>query len=186
MLYRYILSVAALALVWIANGKWLGEAVRQRVTSEIYMHLGLGLFFTLLVAEGILDPLGALQLSVLWVRVTGYALYLPAAYLVLASHQALKKVNPEAADLTATTVFVDTGVYELVRQPMTLGMFLWTIGLMLVFQSAFSVILGIPSLLCFWMSATKESGYNISKFGDAYEAYMKRVPMWNPLKRLRP
>ena len=46
-------------------------------------------------------------------------------------------------------------------------------------------MLGIVCILCFWLASKREDDYNIEKFGDSYEEYMKRVPMWNFFKRLK-
>ncbi|NQS89019.1 isoprenylcysteine carboxylmethyltransferase family protein [Patescibacteria group bacterium] len=100
-------------------------------------------------------------------------------------HALKSKGKPKTADSFDSTTFVDTGVYGIVRQPMTLGMAIWSIALMLVFQSILAVLLGIVSLFCFWISAKKESEYNIKKFGDSYKEYMKKVSMWNFFKRLK-
>ena len=110
------------------------------------------------------------HLGISWLGLIGWILYIPSAYLVIASMHALKhKGKPETADPTATTTFIDIGVYSVVRQPMTLGMAIWSVALILVFQSILAVILGIVSLFCFWMSARKEAEYNIRKFGDKYK-----------------
>jgi len=125
-------------------------------------------------------------LDIFWVQVIGLVLYIPSAYLVAASMHTLKyKGRPRTADPTATTTFIDTGLYGIVRQPMTLGVAIWCIAFMLAFQSILAVILGIVSLLCFWMSARRETEYNMKKFGDEYKEYMKKVPMWNFFKGLR-
>lgn len=68
---------------------------------------------------------------------------------------------------------------------MTLGMAIWSIALILVFQSVLSIILGASSIVCFWLLARKEAEYNIGKFGDNYREYMKKVPMWNIIRGLR-
>ena len=52
----------------------------------------------------------------------------------------------------------------------------------MVFQSILSIILCVPSTLCFWLAARKDAANNIKKFGADYEEYMKKVPMWNILK----
>jgi protein-S-isoprenylcysteine O-methyltransferase Ste14 len=96
-----------------------------------------------------------------------------------------QKGKLKSADFTATNTFIDSGIYNFLRQPMTLGAAIWSIALVLVFQSILAVILGLVSLFCFWMSAKKESEYNIRKFGDTYKEYMKNVPMWNILKGMR-
>ncbi|MCK4398444.1 MAG: isoprenylcysteine carboxylmethyltransferase family protein [Methanophagales archaeon] len=186
-MYRYILCVGICAVIWIVNGRWIIQAVREHVTSEIYMHIGLGIFFTLLTLELALGTFKFWrQLDILWLTVVGLLLYIPSAYLVIASMHALKhKGKPKTADFTATTAFIDAGIYSLVRQPMTLGMAIWSIALILDFQSVLAVILGVVSVFCFWMSARKESEYDIRKFGNTYKDYMKKVPMWNILKGLR-
>ena len=182
-MYRYILCVGICVFVWIVNVRWIIQAVRKRVTSEIYIHTGLGIFFTLLI-------LGMFKLwtqfDILWLQVIGFILYVPSGILVFGSMFELKhKGKPDTADPTSTTTFVNTGVYRIVRQPMTLGMAIWSIALILVFQSILSIILGILSFFCFWMSARKEIEYNTRKFGNEYREYMKKVPMWNIFKRLR-
>jgi len=126
------------------------------------------------------------QFDILWLQIIGLILYVPSGILVFGSMFKLKhKGKPDTADPTSTTTFVDTGVYRIVRQPMTLGMAIWSIALILVFQSILSIILGVLSFFCFWMSARKEVEYNTRKFGNEYREYMKRVPMWNIFKRLR-
>ena len=186
-MYRYILCVSICAVIWIVNGRWIIQAVKEHITSEIYMHTGLGFFFTLLMLELTLGELGIwMEFDILWLQVIGYLLYIPSAILVFGSMLELKrKGKPETADPTATTTFVDTGVYRVVRQPMTLGLAIWSIALIFGSQSIISVILGVLSAFCFWTGARKEVEYNIKKFGDKYKKYMEKVPMWNIFKGLR-
>jgi len=186
-MHRYLLCVAISGVVWVINGRWLVQAVRKGIMSEVYIHTGAGLFFTLLVLE---LTLGSFRLwpriDILWVQILGFALYVPSGYLVGASFHALhSKGKPRSADPTATTTFIDSGIYGIVRQPMTLGMAMWSIALILVFQSVLALILGIVSIVCFWLSAKKESEYDITKFGEKYREYMRKTPMWNVFKRPR-
>jgi protein-S-isoprenylcysteine O-methyltransferase Ste14 len=186
-MYRYILCIGICALIWSVNGKWIIQAIRERVTSEAYIHTGLGLFLSLLTLELTLGILRLwVQLDILWLRVIGFILYIPSAILVFGSIIELKrKGRPESHDPTYTTTFVDSGMYSIIRQPITLGVAIWSIALILVFQSTVSIVLSASSILCFWISARKEAEYNIRKFGDKYEAYSKRVPMWNIIEGLR-
>jgi protein-S-isoprenylcysteine O-methyltransferase Ste14 len=151
------------------------------------MHIGLGIFFSLLALELTIGIHGAwTHFEIFWLAVIGWILYIPSAILVFGSMIELKhKGKPKSTDLTATTTFIDSGIYRFFRQPMTLGAAIWSIALVLVFQSISALILGLVSLFCFWMSAKKESEYNIRKFGDVYKEYMEKVPMWNILKRMR-
>lgn len=186
-MYRYILCIIILAFIWIVNGRWIFQSARERITSEIYIHIGLGIFLTLLTLELTLGTFNLwMRFDILWLRVIGFILYIPSAYLVAASIYALKhRGRPATADFTATSTFIDTGIYRLIRQPMTLGIAIWSIALIFVFQSVLSIILCVPSIVCFWISARKEGEYNIRKFGDDYRKYMKQVPMWNVFKGLR-
>jgi len=186
MLVTY-LCIGICAINWIVNGIWIRQAVKERFASAIYLHIGLGVFFTMLALELTIGIRGAwTHLGISWLGLIGWILYVPSTVLVFGSMIELKhKGKPKTADFTATTTFIDRGIYSLVRQPMTLGMAIWSVALVLVFQSILTIILGLISLFCFWMSARKESEYNIMKFGDIYKEYMEKVSMWNILKGLR-
>ena len=183
---RYLISIVLCAVVWIINIREIIHAVKKRMPSEIFIHAGLGLFFTILIIEWTLGAFGYWgRLNILWLKIIGLILFIPSAYLEWTSHEMLKhNANPEGGKLDATTVFVDSGIYNIVRQPMTLGMAIWSIALILVFQSLLSLILGLACVLCYWLSATKEGEHNIYKFGDAYKDYIQKVPMWNVLSGL--
>jgi protein-S-isoprenylcysteine O-methyltransferase Ste14 len=151
------------------------------------MHTGLGTFFSLLALELTIGRGAAWShFKVTWLAVMGWILYIPSALLVIASMIQLKhKGKPKSTDFTDTTTFINSGIYRYIRQPMTLGLAIWSVALILVFQSVHAIILGLISLLCFWMAARKESNYNIRKFGDSYKEYMNHVPMWNIFKAFR-
>ena len=181
------LCIGICAIIWIVNGIWLIQALRDHIASEIYMHIGLGIFFSLLALELTIGIQGAWRhFEISWLAVIGWILYVPSAVLVFGSMIELKhKGRPKSADFTATTTLIESGLYRFFRQPMTLGEAIWSIALVFVFQSILAVSLGVVSLFCFWMSARKEGEYNIRKFGDAYKEYMKQVPMWNIFKGLK-
>ena len=186
-MYRYIICAVVCAIIWTINGRWIIQAVRERVTSEIHIHTGLGIFFTLLTLEIALGlPKIGVRFNILWLQVIGFVLYIPSSILILGSVVELKrKGKSETYDPFSTTTFVDTGTYGIIRQPITLGMTIWSIALILVFQSMLSIILSILSIFCFWMSARKEAEYNIRKFGDKYKEYIRKVPVWNIFKGIR-
>lgn len=181
-MYRYLICFIICLLIWFFNTRWLIQARRERIKSEIYIHTGFGVFFTILAVESILK-IGP-RLTIGWFRIAGLLLYIPSAYLVFSSLHALKhKGRSEKYDPTETTAFIDTGIYGRIRQPMTLGMVIWSVALILVFQSVIVLILGVISIFLFWMSARSEGEYNLRKFGDVYKGYMIKIPMWNILRR---
>jgi protein-S-isoprenylcysteine O-methyltransferase Ste14 len=186
-LYRYLLVIGICAIIWFVNGRWLLHAVREHITSEIYMHTGLGLFFSLLTLELALGLAGAwLHYELWWLELTGLLLYIPAGILVFGSMLELKRkgrADASTGDFTATTTLIDTGLYSMIREPMTLGMAIWSVSLVLLFQSLLALVLGVIAFCCFWMAARTEDEYNIRKFGDAYRAYRQRVPLWNVFRK---
>ena len=179
-LWAYILCTAVCAPIWIWNGRCIAQGIKEHIISEVYMHVGIGIFFTLLTLELTVGNLGAwARLEILWLQIIGWILYVPAIYLVAVSHKTLEHKGKPTSDRLATTKLIDTGIYGIIRQPMTLGMAIFSIALILLGQSMVSIILGTSTLVCFWMSAKTETEYNMRKFGDKYKIYMKEVPMWN-------
>jgi protein-S-isoprenylcysteine O-methyltransferase Ste14 len=184
MLNLYLFIVVCI-VIWIVNGRWLIESIKRQVTSEIYTHIGLGTFLTLLALELTMGMQGSWpHFNVKWLGIIGWILYLPAAFFVFGAIANLQHKGKPAGEMTETTRIVTTGIYGLIRQPITLGMFIWSVALILVFQSLVSIIFCLPSALCFWIAARKDTANNIKKFGVDYEEYMRKVPMWNFFKGL--
>lgn len=183
---RFLICIGIGAIVWIINIKEIIHAVKNRMPSEFLIHAGLGLFLSIMIIEWTLGAFSYWErLDIFWLKIIGFILFIPSAYLEWASHKILKhKATPESGKLDSTTIFVDSGIYGIVRQPMTLGMAIWSIALILVFQSLLSLILGLLCVFCFWLSAKKEGEHNIAKFGQVYQEYMQQVPMWNALSGL--
>ena len=111
-MYRYILTVGICAVIWLVNGRCIIQAVRDRVTSEIYMHIGLGIFFTLLTLELILGNASTwMRFDSWWLEIIGFLLFIPSGILVFGSMRELKhKGKSETGDFTNTTTLIDTGV----------------------------------------------------------------------------
>jgi protein-S-isoprenylcysteine O-methyltransferase Ste14 len=78
-----------------------------------------------------------------------------------------------------TTKLVDTGIYSIVRHPQYVTFMLWAIAGMLLFQHWVIVLLGIPIFPLTYADLIKADRDAIEKFGDDYEAYMKKVPRAN-------
>ncbi len=185
-MWSYLLCAAICIAVWVINGKWLVEGKREHNLSELYEHSGLGIFFTLLTLELTIGSMLGTQFDVLWLQIIGSILYIPSAFLVASSITTLRhKGKPEGPDPLATTTPIDTGIFRVVRHPLYLGTALWSIALMLVFQSIISVVLGGIAIFCFRMASKKEDEFNLRKFGDSYAEYMKRVPRWDVSEGLK-
>jgi len=141
------------------------------------MHIGLGLFFTIIAAE--LCLMGKTpwpNFDYLTIKIIGFVLYAPSALLIIMTFIALNRKG-KATQLTESSQLVASGIFGIIRQPMTLGIALWSIALIMTFQSIFSLMLGVSVILCMWISARTEIDYNIRKFGEAYTRYAQSVPI---------
>jgi protein-S-isoprenylcysteine O-methyltransferase Ste14 len=168
-----------IAVIWLAIVfGWLVPVIKKRMIGEIYMACGLGIFFTIIVLGAMVVGAGDISPLVY----LGWAFYVPAAAFVIPSFISLKHKGKPESGWEPTTELIESGVYRIVRHPLYLGSAIFTLGLMLIFQSIVSTILGLVAIFCFWMASRKEDAFNIEKFGDAYKEYMKRVPMWNVFK----
>jgi protein-S-isoprenylcysteine O-methyltransferase Ste14 len=161
---------------------WLIPVIRKRIICEIYEACGLGSFFTLMILG-----LGELwtQFNVAPLRSIGFVLCAPAAFFVVSAFVALRRKGKPETGWESTTIMIQSSVFQIVRHPLYLGTAIWTVGLMLVFQSIPSTILGIVDVFCFWTASKKEDTFNIEKFGEEYKEYVKKVPMWNAFRGLR-
>ena len=175
------LCVGLCAIIWIVNGIWIWHAAREHIISEIFIHMAMGVFFTLLALELTIGTTNVWShFNISWVKLFGWVLFIPSVVLVFGSMMELKqRGKPGTYDPTETTSFVDTGIFHFIRQPITLGISIWSVALMMVFQSIPSIVTGMIVVFFCWISARKESDYDIVKFGEKYKVYMKSVPMWN-------
>ena len=78
-----------------------------------------------------------------------------------------------------TTKLVDTGIYSVVRHPQYVTFILFAIAGMLLFQHWIIILLGVPIIPLTYIDLIKADKDAIEKFGDDYEAYMKKVPRAN-------
>ncbi len=178
-MFAYVLF----ALMWIVIiFSWTIPMIRKGILHEIYESLGLGGFFSFLIlgVDGVL-----VDYNILPLKVVGFLLYIPAGFFVASAFASLKRRGKPEEGWEETTEMIESGVFRLVRHPLYLGTAIFTVAFMLIFQSLPSVILGIVCIALFWLASKREDDYNIEKFGDGYEEYMKRVPMWNFFKGLR-
>jgi len=76
---------------------------------------------------------------------------------------------------------VDTGPYAVVRHPMSLGLMISAVGLMMIGQHWTTYTVGAGIILYLYLAARQEETLNREKFGAAYTDYMERVPRINPV-----
>lgn len=181
-----VIGAAIILLIWIINGKSIIYGIKEKVVGEVYHHTGMGLFLTLIVIEKFYGKDGMfLDFDILWLKIIGYALFIPSILFVFGSLYQLKiKGKADSLSPQGTKRLVDTGVFSIVRHPMWIGFSLWSFALILCFQSLLSFILSTISIICFRIASVKEDDQGVKTFGDEYNEYMKKVSMWNFFKGL--
>jgi protein-S-isoprenylcysteine O-methyltransferase Ste14 len=86
---------------------------------------------------------------------------------------------PKGKGYLHTTVLVDRGVYAIVRHPQYLAGILMSVALPLISPHWAVVLLGIVAAIAYYVNMVEEDASDIEKFGDAYKAYIQRVPRMN-------
>jgi protein-S-isoprenylcysteine O-methyltransferase Ste14 len=78
-----------------------------------------------------------------------------------------------------TTTIVESGPYHFTRNPIYLGMFLGLIGLAMVFDNLWLLMLLAPfACVIRYGVVDREEAYLERKFGDVYRGYRSRVRRW--------
>jgi len=117
----------------------------------------------------------AVQYVSLFLRIPLGALFLfVAGYL---AQQGMKAVfGEERTDLAV----IEKGVFKRLRHPVYLGCILFYVGLVMFTLSISAAVICITIIVFYHYIAKHEERLLLSKFGNAYERYMKSVPMWIP------
>lgn len=87
---------------------------------------------------------------------------------------------PQGKSYMHTTKLVDTGIYAIARHPQNgVAWILINLGVMLVAQTWWVVVVGGASMGCGYLDTFKEEQRCIEKFGDEYKRYTEKVPRVN-------
>ncbi len=78
-----------------------------------------------------------------------------------------------------TTKLVDTGIYSVVRHPQYVTFIMWAFSGMLLFQHWIVILLGVPVIPLTYIDLIRADKACVERFGDDYNAYMKKVPRAN-------
>jgi len=78
-----------------------------------------------------------------------------------------------------TTQLVDSSLYAIVRHPQYLAGILFNLSMMLLSQHWVVILVGVVSMVLFYLDTRPADQEGIEKFGDAYREYMQRVPQLN-------
>ena len=182
-MWEYIIC----ACIWICFIlHWTIGSIPKQKYFEIYAGCGIGICLTLLILSlfgWFHTQTNTLAFQIL--RTIGSILYILAIIIGVISLATLRIKGKPEIGIENTTIFIEKGIFKVIRHPLYLGLSFWSIGFIFLIQSIPSIILGIIALFCFLMAAKKEDKFNINKFGKSYREYMNSVPMWNVWKGIR-
>lgn len=139
--------------------------------------LGLGIPIAIVLPEQLLPAEAAVPLGV------GVIAF--SVLLVVAAMRELKRAKTAFDVRKPTSAIVRTGVFRLTRNPIYLSMMLLYVGLALLVNSPWTLLLAIPTGSALCLAAIKpEERYLEAKFGDAYRHYRAAVPRWISLRSI--
>lgn len=172
---KNLVGVFLLLFIWLLNGKSILKGIQEKKSGEIYHHLAMGLFFTMLIIQYFFR-LTVISFQFPWLKIIGYVLFIPSAIFIFGSLYQLKKQGKaDSLRPGGTNFLVDRGVFGIVRHPMWVGFSLWSFALILCFQSLVSIVMSIVIIILFRISSIREDEEGIEFFGDAYREYMKKT-----------
>ena len=109
----------------------------------------------------------------------GATCFLLPFVLGLAALRAMRRARTSVNPNRPTTVLLTEGPFQLSRNPMYLGMVVQYVGLALLFNSLWAIVLLPLALVIVHLTVIKrEERYLEQKFGEEYRAYKARVRRW--------
>jgi protein-S-isoprenylcysteine O-methyltransferase Ste14 len=142
----------------------------------------LAVVLCLQVAFGILLP-GRILPGALAILL-GLPVVLASVALVTLAVKEIRRARTSFDVREPTTAIAMTGVFGFTRNPVYLSMTLLVLGLGLMLNSPWSLLLTIPTGSALCLTAIRsEERYLEEKFGDTYRIYLGEVPRWFSISR---
>ena len=109
-----------------------------------------------------------------WVQWSGIVTAVVPLFFLIWVHRHLDRQWSIALELQEDHKLITTGPYRHVRHPMYLGIFAYTIGLMMISMDVLVIMFFAFSIWVNYMRIPREEQMLIQRFGDEYLEYMKR------------
>jgi protein-S-isoprenylcysteine O-methyltransferase Ste14 len=157
--------------------------MRDNADVKILPPIVLAVALCLGISIGILLPTRLLPVEVAVHLGLGIVAF--SVFLVFAALHELKKIKTAFDVRKSTSAIARTGVFRMTRNPVYLSMMLLYVGLSLLVNSPWMLLLAIPTGSALCLAAIKpEERYLEAKFGDSYRAYRAAVPRWIGLRSI--
>ena len=109
-----------------------------------------------------------------WIQWLGILIALVPVFFLIWVHRHLDKQWSIALELQEDHKLITTGPYRFVRHPMYLGIFTYTIGLMMISSDVLVILFFTFTIWVNYRRIPREEQMLIQEFGDEYIEYMKR------------
>ncbi|MCG9479572.1 MAG: isoprenylcysteine carboxylmethyltransferase family protein [Actinomycetia bacterium] len=158
----------------------LPRGTKKRKRFEIFAEIGIGLFISVIVL-GLtsFDNFMFKRADITYLQYIFIIFFIAGTFLIASSFVSLKRIGKPTSGLEDTTRMIHKGIFKILRHPLYVGLSLITIGFLFAYQAIALIIIGIVTVILFYIASGVEDRYNIEKFGSEYIEYMKKVPMWN-------
>jgi protein-S-isoprenylcysteine O-methyltransferase Ste14 len=115
-------------------------------------------------------------------RVLGIILAMPGLYLLAITNRLLRMLGSGANAFRLTKRIVSDDIYKRTRNPMSLGYYLFTLGVGFISGSTLltlSILLGVIPAHVFFLKFFEELELEL-RFGELYKQYKQKVPFLIP------
>jgi protein-S-isoprenylcysteine O-methyltransferase Ste14 len=110
-----------------------------------------------------------------WVQGLGILVSVPPLFYLVWVHRHLDTQWSIALELREGHKLITTGPYRRIRHPMYLGIFVYTIGLVLVSSDLLVAVFFLFTIWVNYRRIPEEEQMMIDEFGDEYREYMKHT-----------
>ena len=156
----------------------IGKSSGVRVFPPVIYAAGIGVAY-LLHWYWPLRPMASGSVLLLIARVVGWVFIAVSVGLPIWAAWLFRRAGTTPNPTRPTTALVFTGPYRFTRNPMYLGLALLQVGLALVTDALWPLLLLAPVVVAVRrLVIDREEGYLEAKFGDEYRSYKTRVRRW--------
>jgi len=158
------------------------DLIGEHALSDIGQLIFLVIFFSVWIADSFV-----FKFSTFLTQYISNYIRIPISVIafIIAGYLAQKGMNTVFAEKRESPQVITNGVFSIVRHPIYLAAMLLYSGFIFLSLSLLSILVWIFIIVFYYQISRYEERLLIKKFGSAYIDYMKKVPMFFPIKRIK-